>query len=189
MPARCLALWLPATLPVSSFTSTPPSRENPRASLSGREWAKGVTTKPTPSTAVTASSRERTSLARSSAPIPWASAKAAQAYRLSKATSGLGSSPNRTGAGGRTRNMHVVAVGCGGVRALPRPRRRHRDLGPADRTAEAGDHGSATVPVRSLNSTIISSHTAVRVRSSRQKCCDRRASNTSSGVSCCSTQV
>ena len=149
----------------------------------------GVTTKPTPSTAVTASSRERTSLARSSAPIPWASAKAAHAYRLSKATSGLGSSPNRTGAGGRTRNMtwwRSAAVAFG---------HRHGhgvatgDLGPADRTAEAGDHGSATVPVRSLNSTISSSHTEVSVRSSRQKCCDRRASNTSSGVSCCSTQV
>ena len=57
---------------------------------------------------------------------------------------------------------------------------------PARRSA---DHHATPTPVRSLNSSIIASQAGSSDRSSRHQDCARRASNSASGIPCCSTQV
>ena len=95
---RCRAFWLPATLPVSSFTHTPPAAAKPSSSLNASARCIGVVRNPTPATAATRWSRSRTSTARAAASMPCAAANAAQANPASNATNGFGSSTTSTGA-------------------------------------------------------------------------------------------
>ena len=69
IPARCRALWEPATLPVSSFTHSSPV-VMPMLSASVLAGLNGVTRKPRPSTRATASSSSRTSCTNASSLIP-----------------------------------------------------------------------------------------------------------------------
>ena len=55
-PKRWRALWVPDTLPVSSFTHSSTDGSKPTALASSGRGAKGVTSNPRPSTAATASS-------------------------------------------------------------------------------------------------------------------------------------
>ena len=149
MPARCRALWLPATLPVSSFTQhAAVAREPEGVAQRGRSGRTASPRKPTPSTAATALV-ERSAPARPDRRRPCRGPRRRPPRRtaLSKATSGFGSSPDRTGArrprrgtgrgGGRLRWRSGTATATAWP---PGPRTA------ADRAAEAGDHGSATDP-------------------------------------------
>ena len=144
MPTRWRALWLPATLPVSSFTHTPPSRLKPRARSghrrSGERRDVEAACRRPPRTAP---SSERTS----SAPVLDAHAVGRgergprrTASRTRRA--GFGSSVGRIGPRIGTRSSTWWrSSAC--VRAAPRPRRGDRHEGAADRAAPAGDHAGS----------------------------------------------
>ena len=86
---------------------------------------------------------------------------------------------------------NVVDVAHPRVRAAERIRlagRHHGAASGADESAGRG-HSFSSTPVRSFTSPISSSQPAARARCASQNAWWRRASNSSSGVPCCSTQV
>ena len=161
---RCRALWLPATLPVSSFTQTPPSAGTRARRTARRSGANGVTLKPVPATAAIAASSSRpTRVAGVVGHAVRARRTRPRRGTAPNATNGFGSSVGRSGASRR----HDLRARGAGRASVALGHRHGNGVGDVDRAPHTAQRKPTTSihavvsprATRALNSPIISSHT------------------------------
>ena len=190
----CRALCEPPTLPVSSFTQMPPVDENPSASDSSSLRVSGVRKKPVPATRDTASSADVIIEMRSASLSPNNSPNESTARYLRNARYGFASSVGRNGSTEDSKcktwcRSDKDAFGHNHDRGVAIDSGTPHTAHTRPVTTPAMNDYLVRRATRWLNSVMRLSHTGAKLRTVRQNDCERRASNTASGVPCCSTHV